>query len=339
MGAFDGTLRTAVAAPYEDGEMLPLFDEPGHFERGRLAEKLRRLAAQQIYIGTSSWKYEGWLGQIYSRERYMARGRFAQKRFEAECLGEYAETFPIVCGDFSFYQFPSPEYWKRLFASAGPGLMFAFKVPEDITVMEFPMHPRYGSRAGMQNPAFLDADLFRTNLTDLLEPYASRVASLIFEFGTFPKRAFDEIGPFVARLNAFLARLPAGFQYSVEIRNPEFLRPEYFDCLRAYGAAHVFNAWTRMPELDEQMRIRDAWTADYFVTRALLRRGRLYEEAVEKFSPYQQVQEEYPRARGAIREMIRKAREQRRRAYIFVNNRLEGNAPGTIEAILEDDDD
>lgn len=35
--------------------------------------------------------------------------------------------------------------------------------------------------------------------------------------------------------------------------------------------------------------------------------------------------------------MIRTAREKNRRAYIFVNNRLEGNAPQTIEAILEDD--
>jgi uncharacterized protein YecE (DUF72 family) len=319
--------------------MLPLFDEPGTFKRDRLAAKLKRLAEQQIYIGTSSWKYEGWCGQIYSRERYMTRGRFAQKRFESECLNEYSEVFPVVCGDFSFYQFPSPEYWKRLFGSAGPDLLFAFKVPEDITVMEFPTHPRYGPRAGIENPSFLDADLFRANLTDLLEPYAGRVASLIFEFGTLPKRAFEDVGQFVARLDPFLARLPEGFQYSVEIRNPEFLMPEYFDCLRARGVAHVFNAWTRMPGLEEQIRIRDAWTADYFVTRALLRRGRAYEEAVEKFSPYQEVQDEYPGARDAIREMIRKAREQRRRAYIFVNNRLEGNAPGTIEAILEDDDD
>lgn len=319
--------------------MLPLFDEPSNFQRDRLARKLKRLAEQQIYIGTSSWKYEGWCGQIYSRERYMVRGRFAQKRFESECLNEYSEVFPVVCGDFSFYQFPSPEYWKRLFGSAGPNLQFAFKVPEDITVMEFPSHPRYGPRAGVENPAFLDADLFRANFTDLLAPYAGRVAPLIFEFGTFPKRAFEDAAQFVARLDAFLARLPEGFQYSVEIRNPEFLMPEYFDCLRAHGVSHVFNAWTRMPELHEQIRIGDAWTADYFVTRALLRRGRPYEDAVQKFSPYQEVQEEYPSARTALRDMIRRAREQRRRAYIFVNNRLEGNAPGTIEAILEDDDD
>ena len=89
-----------------------LFDERGSFDRGGLAEKLRALAAQNIFIGGSSWKYEGWLGQIYTRERYLTRGKFSQKQFEQECLREYAETFPTVCGDFAFYQFPTPEFWR-----------------------------------------------------------------------------------------------------------------------------------------------------------------------------------------------------------------------------------
>jgi uncharacterized protein YecE (DUF72 family) len=317
--------------------MLPLFDEPTSFRRDALAAKLKELAGRQIFIGTSSWKYAGWLDQIYTRERYMTRGRFAQKRFEAECVAEYAETFPIVCGDFTFYQFPPEQHWKRLFATAGPNLQFAFKAPEEITVREFPTHPRYGPRAGLENPSFLNADLFRANFTDLLAPYAARVPAILFEFGTFGKRIYEDAGRFVASLDPFLAKLPTGFRYAVETRNPEFLMPEYFDCLRHHKVAHVFNAWTRMPELERQIRIRDAWTTDFFVTRALLRHGRAYEQAVERFSPYRTVQDENPGARGAIREMIRTAREQNRRAYIFVNNRLEGNAPQTIEAILEDD--
>lgn len=317
--------------------MLPLFDEPPSFRRDALRAKLNELADRQIYVGTSSWKYEGWLDQIYTRERYLTRGRFAQKRFEAECIAEYAETFPVVCGDFTFYQFPTEQHWKRLFTTAGPNLRFAFKAPEEITVREFPKHPRYGPRAGVENPSFLDAGMFRANFTDLLAPYASRIATLVFEFGTFGKRVYEDAAGFVKDLDPFLANLPAGFRYAVEIRNPDFLLPEYFDCLRSHKAAHVFNAWTRMPELDRQMCIRDAWTTGFFVVRALLRYGRPYEEAVERFAPYRAIQDENPGTRGAIREMIRTAREQNRRAYIFVNNRLEGNAPQTIEAILEDD--
>jgi uncharacterized protein YecE (DUF72 family) len=316
--------------------MLPLFDEAPPFNRRALAERLRSLAAENIWIGTSSWKYEGWCGQIYTPERYMTRGRFARKRFEAECLAEYAETFPIVCGDFSFYQFPAADHWRRLFETAGPALKFAFKVPEEITAKEFPSHARYGPRAGAANESFLNSELLQALLLDVLEPYRSRVAALIFEFGAFNKRCYEDVQQFVADLDPFLKSLPPEFRYSVEVRNPEYLMPEYFDCLRKYRVAHVFNGWTRMPDLSRQIAIRDAYTTDFTIMRALLRWGRSYEEAVERFTPYKQVQDENPGARKAMRELIRQARERHRETYIFVNNRLEGNAPGTIEAVLND---
>jgi uncharacterized protein YecE (DUF72 family) len=309
---------------------LPLFDPPEHFDRAGLASRLRALAEQNVWIGTSSWKYEGWLDQIYTRERYLARGKFSQKRFQAECLGEYAETFPIVCGDFSFYQFPSPQYWQRLFASAPLALQFALKVPEEVTAEVFPKHVRYGPRAGTKNPAYLNADALAALFLEPLEPYRDRIATLIFEFGA----RSAPLGEFAGRLAPFLAALPPAFRYAVEVRNRTYLGAPYFDLLRQYRLAHVFNAWTRMPALGEQMALRDAFTADFTVVRALLREGRPYERAVEKFSPYAHVTDENPEGREALRSLIQRMREERRAAYIFVNNRFEGNAPQTIEAIV-----
>ncbi len=234
---------------------LSLFEPEIPPFRLNLAQKLGELAREQVLIGTSSWKYEGWLGQIYTPERYMVRGRISLKRFEQMCLEEYGEVFPIVCGDFSFYQFPTADYWARLFATAPAALKFAFKVPEEVTVRLWPSHPRYGERGGTA-------------------------------------------------------------------------------CLREHGVAHVFNAWTRMPELMIQIGIRDAWTAGFSVTRALLKFGRPYEQAVEKFQPYERVQEPNEKAREGLRQIVQKSRDEKRTAYIFVNNRLEGNAPGTIAAVL-----
>jgi uncharacterized protein YecE (DUF72 family) len=318
-------------------ETRSLFDEPQEFDRERLRARLAALAAQSIFIGTSSWKYEGWIGQIYSRNRYLTRGRFSQKRFQDECLGEYAETFPIVCGDFSFYQFPSQEYWRKLFGSAPPALQYAFKAPEDVTVKQFPRHPRYGTRAGGDNASFLDAALFQDSFLDLLSPYRERVAVLIFEFGTFARQSYPDVPEFLRALDRFLAALPRHFRYAVEIRNPEFLSPEYFACLRSHNITHVFNAWTRMPEIGGQMHLREAYTAGFTVARALLRRGRAYEEAVAKFTPYAHVQEPNPATRDALRLLIARARDRHEPSYIFVNNRLEGNAPETIEAITAED--
>ncbi|HVX65349.1 MAG TPA: DUF72 domain-containing protein [Bryobacteraceae bacterium] len=314
--------------------IAPLFDERPPFDRERLEQRLRELAASNVLIGTSSWKYPGWLGQIYSPERYMARGAFSQKRFEAECLAEYARTFPVVCGDFTFYQFPTETHWRKLFGSAPETLGFAFKAPEEITARVFPLHPRYGARGGTVNRSFLDTELLVESFLKPLEPYRDRVGTLIFEFGAFAQSSYASVRDFAADLDRFLVSLPRGYRYAVEIRNPEFLAPDYFACLARHNAAHVFNAWTRMPELGAQIAIPDAFTADFTVCRALLRRGRAYADAVKLFSPYEELQDPNPASRDAIRELIEWAQANRRAAFIYVNNRFEGNAPRTVEALV-----
>jgi uncharacterized protein YecE (DUF72 family) len=312
----------------------PLFDSPA-FDRPALAERLSALAAEKVLIGASSWKYEGWLGQVYARERYLERGRFSKRRFETECLREYAETFPIVCGDFAFYQFPEPEFWRRLFAQTPPGFQFAFKVPEQITCKLFPAHPRYGATAGRENESFLDAGLLKQMFLRPLWPYHRQVAVLIFEFGAFSRRSFSALPEFLDRLDPFLAALPPEFRYAVEIRNPDYLAPEYFRSLRARRVAHVFNAWSKMPELASQIALPDSVTAEFTVCRALLRRGRSYQEAVDKFAPYTETQDPNPQARQSMRLLIGRARENRQFLFLFVNNRLEGNAPLTVLSLVE----
>jgi len=317
---------------------LPLFDQPDQaprFDRQALAARLAKLAAHGIYIGASSWKYEGWLGQVYSPERYLARGRFSKQRFEAECLREYAETFPVVCGDFAFYQFPNEEFWRKLFLAAPAGFRFAFKVPEQITCKVFPSHARYGPHAGKSNPDFLNSEMLEEMFLRPLDPYAEKTALLIFEFGAFSRSSFEGLGAFLEWLDPFLASLPARFRYAVEVRNPEFLQPAYFDCLRARKVAHVYNAWSRMPELQYQMQIPGSETAPFLVCRALLRYGRRYEDAVKRFSPYRETQDPNPEARHSMRVLIGRAREDRKMLFLFVNNRLEGNAPLTILSVTE----
>jgi len=309
----------------------PLFEEPSTFDRAGLAERLRALAERRVFIGASSWKYEGWLGQVYSRDRYLARGRFSRTAFEAECLREYAETFPTVCGDFAFYQFPTDEFWRKLFWHVPSGFRFAFKAPEQITCQQFPTHARYGPQAGKANEMFLDSRAFADMFLRPLAPYRDKTALIIFEFGA--TRA--ELPEFVDRLDPFLGSLPPEFRYAVEVRNPEFLVPDYFACLRERGAAHVYNAWSRMPELKDQISIPDSATAAFEVCRALLRRGLMYENAVKAFQPYREIQDPNPEARDSMRILIDRARENKKMLFLFVNNRLEGNAPLTILSLVE----
>lgn len=309
--------------------------EPSGFDRDGLRERLTGLAARGVFIGGSSWKYEGWLDQIYSRHLYQTRGRFSKKLFEESCLAEYASVFPAVCGDFAFYQFPGEAFWAKLFRQTPAAFRWGFKVPEQISVPVWPVQPRYGATAGLENPTFLDVNLFEQAFLRALEPYRERVGVLIFEFGRFGRRSFESAEEFVKVLDPFLAQLPAGWRYAVEIRNADFLKPCYFECLRAHNVPHVYNAWTAMPEIQEQFAMRESHTSDLIVARALLRHGRSYEDAVRMFSPYNRVRDVNLPVRDALRELVDVAIVNGQPAFIFVNNRLEGNSPGTIIAITD----
>lgn len=300
-----------------------------------LGPRLATLAERGVFLGTSSWKYEGWLGTVYNPDRYTVRGKFSSRKFQDECLAEYAETFPVVGGDFSFYQFPRPEYWKRLFDHSPETLQFALKAPEEITAPIWPGHARYGKRAGQANPSFLDAKLLELAFLRPLARDPGRVALVMFEFGTISKKALPTPLAFRDRLAAFLDDLPAGPRYAVEIRNLEYLDTAYFDTLRTRNVAHVHNAWTRMPELADQIAMIGSDTADFLVARALLKRGQGYEQATAELEPYSQVKAPCPPVREALAAIARRAIAGRRPAYLLVNNHLEGFAPGTIEAVAD----
>lgn len=89
-----------------------------------------------------------------------------------------------------------------------------------------------------------------------------------------------------------------------------------------------------MPTLGEQLKLSEGFRLPNYVARLLLQPGTKYEDAVEAFAPYDKLQEEFPAMRQEAAQLIRRAIEFGVPAYVFVNNRSEGCAPKTIEAIL-----
>ena len=309
-----------------------------HFPREQLATAARTLARQShLYVGTSSWKYDGWIGQIYDDQRYLTRGKFSQKRFDSDALEEYAETFPAVCVDAGYYRFPTEKYLTGLAAKVPEDFRLSFKVTDEITVKKFPCLERFGDRAGAENPNFLNAGLFTEAFLGPLSPHRHKTGVLIFEFSTFHPVHFARGRDFVEALDRFLGALPAGWQYGVEVRNANLLHPEYFAMLRTHNVAHVFNSWTRMPSVAEQTQMPGSFTADFFAARFLLRPGRAYQQAVDRFQPYGETKEVNAEARAEIRSLIERGRAHptARPSFVFVNNRLEGNSPNTLATTLD----
>ena len=309
------------------------------FVLAQAAPRLAALARQGVYLGTSSWKYPGWRGQLYTDERYTFRGRFAGKRFESACLGEYAEVFHTVGVDATYYRFPDARLLAGLVSQVPPAFKLSFKVTDEITLKRFTRLPRFGPRAGEANPGFLDASLFADRFLAPCEPFRDRIGVLMFEFSRFYPADFALGRDFLAALAGFLSRLPKGWRYGVEIRNRPFLQPEYFAALAAHDVAHVFTSWEGMPPLAEQQRLACGQPrAAFTVARLLLRPGREYEDAVRRFSPYQEIRDPYPEGRAAAVRLIQEVLSRRGsgQAFLYVNNRFEGNALQTITAMLAD---
>ena len=92
-----------------------------------------------------------------------------------------------------------------------------------------------------------------------------------------------------------------------------------------------------MPPVSEQLAMPGSITTpDFSGARLLLKPGRKYDEAVTLFQPYDRMQEPYPDVRTAAANLINRVKDtgEIRKLYLYVNNRLEGNALLTILAIL-----
>lgn len=294
-------------------------------------DDVARLAAgvpELIHFGTSTWTYPGWTGLVYQRE-YPATGA------SAAMLGEYAQwpLFRTVGIDSFFYRPPSARTLTEYSAVLPPGFPCLSKVWERITAHTF-ANPRDKARWGERNPDWLNAELFRREVLEpMQEHFAEHLGPLIFEFQAIAKKTGMKPADFAQELDRFFGALPVGPRYAVEIRNEDFLSEEYFAVLRTHGVAHVFASWTRMPSIGEQLVLHDAITAPFIVSRALLRPGRSYAQAVDAFAPYDRIQDENPSLRADLVALARAALEMRVPAYLIVNNRAEGCAPLTIAAV------
>jgi uncharacterized protein YecE (DUF72 family) len=307
------------------------------FDREAVQAQAAELAANGVFVGTSSWKYEGWCGLLYDRVRYEYRGKFAETRFKRDCLREYAEVFKTVCVDAAYYTFPSQQYLEGMVNQTPDDFLFGLKVTDAITIKKYPNLTRFGDQAGKPNANYLNAELFAKAFLKPCEAVRSSVGLLMFEFSRFWPTDYEHGREFIADLDRFLGRLPPGWPYAVEMRNRNWLKPEYFECLARHQVAHVFNSWEAMPAVDEQMALPGSRTNPALVAaRFLLNPGRRYEEAVKTFEPYDRVKQVNPEARKAGTALIVEGTSlgPKRRTFLYVNNRLEGNALGTIAAML-----
>ena len=283
-----------------------------------------------VRFGTSTWTYEGWKGEVY-------RQHYPKGRFKQDCLAEYARyehegepLFRTVGFDFTFYGPPTAKQLAHYASLLPDGFEACAKVWEEITIPEFPPGLRYRNKAG-PNPRFLDAGYF---LDQVLPPFAeafeAHTGPFIFEF----QRTGLDPANFRPKLDAFLRRLPTRFTYAIEVRNPAVIGPEYRRILEAHRVSHVYNHLYGMPTLMQQHdKLEQRFSASFILLRLLTPRDKKYHEAVKAYEPYDKLVRPLPEMREATIRLVTQAVDEHRRAYVLVNNRSEGHAPGTVKAL------
>ncbi|HXO19516.1 MAG TPA: DUF72 domain-containing protein, partial [Thermoanaerobaculia bacterium] len=215
------------------------------------------------------------------------------------------------------------------------GFRFLVKAHEALTLARFPDRPRYGRQRGLANPLFLDAAYAaEVVVAPYVEGLGEKGGGLVLEFAP---QDLGEPARFAAELHAFLAGLPHGPLYAVELRNRELLTPDYAAALAAAGAVHCVNAHPRMPDVRTQATLAGIGPgAPATVVRWLLGHGQTYEEAGRRFAPFDRLQAEDPEVRRGIAELAREAAAQGRPALVTVNNVAEGSAPLSIAKLAEE---
>ncbi len=78
-----------------------------------------------------------------------------------------------------------------------------------------------------------------------------------------------------------------------------------------------------------------SFTAPVTVLRLLTPLKMIYEAAKKRAEPYNKIVGELPEMRRDTVNLVKQAIGETRQAYVLVNNRSEGNAPLTVQALVE----
>lgn len=279
-----------------------------------------------VRLGTMSWTFPGWRGIVYAGN---ARG----ERLAAEGLAAYAQH-PLLRAveiDRSYYEPLSSESFRGFAEQVPEGFRFLVKAHQVCTIQRFPQHARYGKKRGEANALFLDASYATEAVVGAaVEGLGAKLGALLFQFSP------EEFGAplvFAERLQSFLAALPRGVTYAVELRNPALFTPAYAAALAEGGAVHCHNAWGELPSVLAQAKALPPVVRRPLIVRWLFPPGDSYAAASERLAPFDRIVLEDPTRRGAIARLVANALRHEVPALVLVNNDAEGCAPESIDRL------
>ena len=321
-----------------------------------------------VYLGTASDRYAGWIGTIYSeswresvthRSRKLGGRSFREEQVPIASAAEYFEHFRCLELDFTFYRplidpdgTPGNNYRVlSAYAEAAPGhARFYLKAPQQV----FARRLRGGRTSSYRdNPDYLNVGMFVKGFLDpARDLLGDRLGGVICEQEYQRQRDSPTAESHTSAFATFFSEVQeatgrhAGRDLGchLEIRSPHLLESPYFDWLEAAGIGHVFSHWTWLPPIrDQWMRSGQRLTSarQEVVSRLLTPLRVPYAEAYAAAFPFDRELKEIAESesgKAMVLDTVALSLQALRHdtaPVLLLNNRAWGSAPELARRIAE----
>jgi uncharacterized protein YecE (DUF72 family) len=297
---------------------------------------LAAAASTHLHLGTSSWNFPGWKGLVWD-------GDHSESNLSRHGLAAYAQhpLLRSVSLDRSFYRPLSASQYAAYAAQVPEHFRFVVKAPSLVTDALV----RAEDGRGMQpNPAFLDPQLAVSEFVQpALDGLGTKIGALVFQLSPLPASWLARMPELLERLAAMLDALPAldaapGATVAVEVRNEQFLTPEFAAVLKQAGATYCLGLHAKMPAIQAQLPLLRALWPGPLVCRWNLHRKHGaygYEEAKSTYEPFDRLVDPDPDTRQVLARVIAATTAAGFHAFVTINNKAEGSAPLSVEQLAK----
>lgn len=308
-----------------------------------------------LFLGTASDRYAGWIGQIYSKNKYdkrisrrskVIKGKtFSEETLPVDSLEEYFEHFSILEIDYTFYRLltddkgkPTQNYFLlKKYGNFLTDQDYLFlKVPQIITARK--MHQ--GSQF-VPNETFLDPVIFTERFYQpAVELLGSKIRGFVFEQEYHRQQERIPVPEMASSLDQFFKSIPEDDRYHLELRTESYLQEPVLEVMGKYGVGQILSHWTWLPPLEKQFQKsgkRFLNSGGKALVRLMTPLGMRYEDAYEKAFPFDKLVEGMlqPRMIADTVKLMHTAIDRDIQLHIIINNRSGGNAPLVASQIAE----
>ncbi len=278
-----------------------------------------------IRMGTCSWKFDSWVGLVYSK----AKG--------IDPLAEYAQRYDTVEVDQWFWSLfgdkvalPKDEVVRSYAAAVPEGFRFTIKAPNSLTLTH---HYQKGKTAPLRaNDHFLSVPLFE-DFISTLAPIRPQIGSIMFQFEYLNRQKMPSQRVFQQRFGAFREQLDPSLPLGLEIRNPSYLNDDFFSFLEAEEVHPVLLQGYWMPPVQQVITRFGRWIEKHEILVVRLHGGDRAEIEERTQGQWNRIIESRQQELFEIAPLLRALDERNALVYVNVNNHYEGSAPLTIEVL------